>query len=53
MKGIFQVFGKIIKIKNVFMRKLRADISQIMVAVIRCRIFGLTVFYQKIQRLRY
>jgi hypothetical protein len=29
------------------MKILRADLSQAMLAVIRCRIFDLTVFYQK------
>jgi hypothetical protein len=49
----FKYLGATLTMKTPFMKKLRADWSRRMLAIIRCRIFCLPSCYPKTQRLGY
>jgi hypothetical protein len=49
----FKYLGKMLSKQNSIQEEIRADGSQEMVPIFRCRIFCLPVRYQKIYRLRH
>jgi len=49
----FKYFGITLTKKILFRKKLRADRSQGMLAIFRCKIFCLPVWYPKILRIRH